>query len=75
VPDCRIRIVGSSFSESYMKDWSDDEKFGFSLRTGWETPFSEQRVVDEEGNVLIVDSTKAARSMQKATSPKIIAKG
>jgi len=43
-------IVGIPFLKSHMKDWSDDEKLIFSLRTGWEAPFSEQRVVDEKGN-------------------------
>ena len=38
-----------------MKDWSGGEKLGFSLRTGWETPFSEQRVIDEKANDVAKD--------------------
>jgi len=48
-------IVGTPFLKSHMKDWSDDKKLSFSLKSGWEAPFSEQRVVDEKGNDVAKD--------------------
>jgi fatty-acyl-CoA synthase len=43
-------IMGASLPKSHMKDWTEDKKLDFFLRTGWAAPFSEQRVVDEKGN-------------------------
>jgi len=48
-------IAGIPFLKSHMKDWSEDEKLSFFLRTGWEAPFSEQRVVDEKGSDVAKD--------------------
>jgi len=42
-------FVGLSFPKSHMKNWSADERLSFSLKTGCEVPFSEQRVTDEKG--------------------------
>ncbi|MEM4699878.1 MAG: long-chain fatty acid--CoA ligase [Candidatus Nezhaarchaeales archaeon] len=42
-------IMGMCMPKSHMADWPEEEKFKFRLKTGWAPPFSEQRVVDEEG--------------------------
>ncbi|MCX8204737.1 MAG: long-chain-fatty-acid--CoA ligase [Candidatus Nezhaarchaeota archaeon] len=42
-------VMGMCMPKPHMLDWPEEEKLRFRLKTGWAPPFSEQRVVDEEG--------------------------
>ena len=49
-------IMAISFLKLHMKDWSDEKKLDFKMKSGWAPPYSEQRVVDEEGKDVPKDS-------------------